>query len=55
MLNFKELGHDIFRRWYVDGRLYHHLVLNEANPKEGIQELRPIDSAKMRKSQKGQV
>ena len=29
MLNFKELGHDIFRRWYVDGRLYHHLVLNE--------------------------
>ena len=28
MLNFKELGHDIFRRWYVDGRLYHHLVVD---------------------------
>lgn len=52
MLNFKELGHDIFRRWYVDGRLYHHLVLNEANPKEGIQEIRPIDAAKMRKVKK---
>ena len=28
MLNFNELGHDIFKRWYVDGRLYHHLVVN---------------------------
>ena len=52
MLNFKELGHDIFRRWYVDGRLYHHLVVNESNPKAGIQEIRPIDSAKMRKVKK---
>jgi len=52
MLNFKELGHDIFRRWYVDGRLYHHLVLDENNTKEGIQEIRPIDAAKMRKVKK---
>jgi len=52
MLNFKELGHDIFRRWYVDGRMYHHLVLNEANTKEGIIEIRPIDAAKMRKVKK---
>ncbi len=52
MLNFKELGHDIFRRWYVDGRIYHHLVVNEDNPKEGIQEIRPIDAAKMRKIKK---
>lgn len=52
MLNFKELGHDIFRRWYVDGRVYHHLVLNEDNTKEGIQEIRPIDAAKMRKVKK---
>jgi len=49
MLNFNELGHDIFRRWYIDGRLYHHLVVNESNLKAGIQEIRPIDSAKMRK------
>ena len=52
MLNFKELGHDIFRRWYIDGRLYHHLVLDENNPKAGIQEIRPIDAAKMRKVKK---
>ena len=52
MLNFKELGHDIFRRWYVDGRLYHHLVLDENNTKDGIQEIRPIDAAKMRKVKK---
>ena len=49
MLNFNELGHDIFRRWYVDGRLFHHLVVNESNLKQGILEIRPIDSAKMRK------
>ena len=49
MLNFQELGHDIYRRWYVDGRLYHHLVVNESNLKAGIQEVRPIDAAKIRK------
>ena len=52
MLNFKELGHDIFRRWYIDGRMYHHLVINETNTKEGIVEIRPIDAAKMRKVKK---
>ena len=52
MLNFKELGHDIFRRWYIDGRLYHHLVVNEDRPKDGIQEIRPMDAAKMRKVKK---
>ena len=52
MLNFKELGHDIYRRWYIDGRMYHHLVINEKNPKEGIVEIRPIDAAKMRKIKK---
>lgn len=49
MLNFNELGHDIFRRWYIDGRIYHHLVVNETQLKAGILEIRPIDSAKMRK------
>ena len=49
MLNFTELGHDIFRRWYVDGRIYYHLVVNEDNLKLGIQEIRPIDAAKIRK------
>ena len=49
MLNFSEDGHDIFRRWYVDGRIYHHLVVNESALKAGIQEIRPIDSSKIRK------
>lgn len=49
MLNFSELGHDIFRSWYIDGRLYHHLVVNESNLKAGIQEIRPIDATKIRK------
>ena len=49
MLKFNDLGHDIFRRWYVDGRIYFHLVVNEANLKAGILEIRPIDAAKIRK------
>ena len=49
MLNFNENGHDMFKRWYIDGRMYHHLVVNEANLKAGIQEVRLIDSSKVRK------
>ena len=49
MLDFGDYGHDIFRRWYIDGRLFHHLVVNESNLKQGIVEIRPIDAAKMRK------
>jgi len=49
MLNFNELGHDIFRRWYVDGRIYHHLVVDESNLKKGIVDIRPIDAARIRK------
>ena len=49
MLNFKELGHDIFRRWYIDGRIYHHLIVDENNPTAGIQEIRYIDTVKIRK------
>ena len=49
MLNFNDNAHDIFRSWYVDGRLVHHLVVNESNMKAGIQEIRPIDASKVRK------
>jgi hypothetical protein len=49
MLKFNELGHDIFRSWYVDGRVVHHLLVNESNIKAGIQEIRHIDSARIRK------
>lgn len=49
MLDFNNHGHDLFKRWYVDGRMYHHLVIDEKNPKKGIQEIRPIDAMKIRK------
>lgn len=49
MLKFNELGHDIFRNWYIDGRIYFHLLVNENNLKSGIQEIRNIDASKMRK------
>ncbi len=49
MMNFTELGHDMFRRWYVDGRLYHHIVVDETNLKAGIKDIRPIDAARIRK------
>ena len=49
MMNFAENGHDMFRRWYIDGRMYHHLVVNESSPKLGILDIRLIDSAKTRK------
>lgn len=49
MMNFQNLSDDIFRRWYIDGRLYYHVVVNESNPKLGIQELRFIDPRKIRK------
>lgn len=49
MLNFKENGHDIFKRWYTDGRIFHHLVVKDGAEKAGIQEIRYIDAMKMRK------
>jgi hypothetical protein len=52
MFKFNELGHDIFRSWYVDGRIYHHLLVNESNLKAGIQEIRQIDASKIRKVKK---
>ena len=49
MLEFDYKGHDIFKTWYVDGRLYYHLILDPKNPTEGIQELRYVDPQKIRK------
>jgi hypothetical protein len=49
LLNFQKLASDLFKRWYIDGRMYYHIVVNEKNPKEGIQELRYIDPRKIRK------
>ena len=49
LLDFDTKGHDIFRRWYVDGRLYYHKVIDTKNPKLGIMELRYIDPRKIKK------
>ena len=49
LLDFDTKGHDIFRRWYVDGRLFYHKIIDSKNPKLGIQEVRYIDPRKIRK------
>ena len=49
MLNFGNLSDDLFKRWYIDGRIYYHVVVDETKPRDGIQELRYIDPRKIRK------
>jgi hypothetical protein len=49
LLQFNHYGHEIFRKWYVDGRLFYHIIIDESNPKKGISELRPIDPTRIRK------
>ena len=49
LLDFNEKGHDIFRRWYIDGRLYYHKIIDSKNTKKGIQEVRYIDPRKIKK------
>ena len=48
LLDFDKKAHEIFRNWYIDGRLYYNKVIDQKNPQDGIQELRYIDSAKMK-------
>ena len=49
LLDFNEKAHDIFKRWYIDGRLYYQKMIDTKNPKKGILELRYIDPKKIRK------
>jgi hypothetical protein len=49
LLNFNEDGMEIFRRWYVDGRLFYHILVDKDNPDDGIQELRYLDPRRVRK------
>jgi len=49
LMNFNTKGHDIFRRWYVDGRVYYHKVIDRESPRTGITELRYIDPRKIKK------
>jgi len=49
LLNFNNFGHEIFRRWYVEGRLYYHIMIDENDPSRGIVELRSLDATKIKK------
>ena len=52
LLDFNSKSHDIFKRWYVDGRVYYHKIVDVTNAKKGIQELRYIDPRKIKKVRK---
>ena len=54
LLDFKNKGYDIFRRWYVDGRIYFQNIIDTERPEKGIVELRGIDPIKIRKIRKVQ-
>ncbi len=49
LFNFNNEGYEMFRRWYIDGRLFYHAIFDPNNPAKGIQELRYIDPRKIRK------
>lgn len=49
LLSFNAQAYDLFKRWYVDGRLYYHLVIDTKSPQEGIKEIRYLDPRKIRK------
>lgn len=49
LLDFQNYAYNIFRRWYIDGRLYFHVIIDEDDPARGIKELRFIDPRKIRK------
>ena len=48
LLDFDKKAHEIYRNWYIDGRIYYHKIVDLKNPTEGIQELRYVDAMKMR-------
>jgi len=52
LLNFDNRAHDIFRRWYIDSKLYYHILIEENSPEKGIVELRPIDPTKIKRIRK---
>ena len=49
LLNFDEKGHDIFKRFYIDGRIYFHKVIDPTSPRKGLTEIRYIDPRKIKK------
>ncbi len=49
LLDFNRIGSDLFRKWYVDGKIYHHIIIDDKKPQLGIKELIPIDALKIQK------
>ena len=49
LLDFDKKAYDIFRRWYIDGKVYYHKLIDPKNPRRGITELRYVDPRKIRK------
>ena len=49
LLNYNNMASDIFRRYYIDGKMYYHIIIDKENPTQGIKELRYIDPRKLRK------
>ena len=49
LLNFQNEAYELFKRWYVDGRMYFHVIIDDKNPRDGIKELRYLDPRKIRK------
>ena len=49
LLDFGNKGYEIFRRWYVDGRIYYQIVIDKEKPREGIRDLRYVDPRKIKK------
>jgi hypothetical protein len=49
LLDFSNSGADIFRNWYIDGRLFYQILINEQQPRLGIQEILYLDPRKIRK------
>jgi rubrerythrin len=49
LLHFQDRGYEIFRKWYIDGRIYYHKIIDKDNPRKGLVEIRPIESTHIRK------
>ena len=49
ILDFRNHAYEIYRRWYIDGRLYYHVIIDEKDVKAGIKEVRYVDPRKIRK------
>lgn len=52
LLDFNHRGDDIFRRWYIDSKIYYHIIIDTSNPQKGIMELRAVDPTKIKKIRK---